>query len=407
MSFPFQPTERLYTSVAGGGESLGIWGPGNIAFPDLDDFASLLSGAASSTEAKGLPTPPLGENLELGGGRHSTVEDLEAFLLGSADIPTVPPSMGIANAFQETDFVFADVMASTGSSPQTTTMSATVEGQHSRPTIDTLPSTASRTRPGQPMSPVSITSNDEAPISEVEPKSIGKRRKLTAEEKDQRAKERAIRNRQAAQDSRDKKRKYIDDLQATNAHLSQQNVELTQRLESIERTNQSLTSRIEDLVSQLASFRKRFKSSDDSQFLSLGALSSDPAAVASQQRMLSSKRNSKSLATTAQGTSASKSSSTSTQAHPLATMVVVTLFQSMVYMITTSRVFSPLTSLLTLGSRLKNSAEGAVDLKSNRGESWRQIRTGVGLSPDLNGYYSTQPCSRLEKFPVLRKIWAM
>ncbi|KAI8910657.1 hypothetical protein DFJ77DRAFT_418794, partial [Powellomyces hirtus] len=79
-----------------------------------------------------------------------------------------------------------------------------------------------------------------------------KRRKLTPEEKEKRAKERAIRNRQAAQDSRDKKRKYVDDLEATNA-------ELTMRLETTEQTNMTLAARLEQMAAQLAAFRKRFK----------------------------------------------------------------------------------------------------------------------------------------------------
>ncbi|KAI8825278.1 uncharacterized protein EV422DRAFT_484484, partial [Fimicolochytrium jonesii] len=87
----------------------------------------------------------------------------------------------------------------------------------------------------------------------------GKRRKLTPEEKEQRAKDRAIRNRQAAQDSRDKKRKYMDDLEATNAALQQHNANLAKRLEVTERSNFTLMSRLEDLASQFASISKRFK----------------------------------------------------------------------------------------------------------------------------------------------------
>lgn len=61
-----------------------------------------------------------------------------------------------------------------------------------------------------------------------------------------------MKNRAAAQDSRDRKRKYVSDLEATNALLLQQNAALQSRLKLLEDANAALTSRLSTISNLLS-----------------------------------------------------------------------------------------------------------------------------------------------------------
>ncbi|KAJ1345071.1 hypothetical protein BSLG_000586 [Batrachochytrium salamandrivorans] len=75
---------------------------------------------------------------------------------------------------------------------------------------------------------------------------------ITPGDREDRARERTIRNRQAAQESRERKKLLNEELQAENARLRQSNASLASRLETIERSNQNLISRLDHLSSQLS-----------------------------------------------------------------------------------------------------------------------------------------------------------
>ncbi|KAJ3188563.1 hypothetical protein HDU85_004277 [Gaertneriomyces sp. JEL0708] len=196
-----------------------------------------------------------------------------------------------------------------GVSPVSGTVTPTSMHSTSLP-IPKLP--VSRKTPALSLSPVSAASQDDhsggehdetttpsqpLPSSKNKP-TTRKRRKLTPEEKEQKAQERVLRNRQAAQESRDKKRKYVEDLESVNEHLEKQNETLIRRLESVEKRNESLSSKLEELVGLLGMFRKKVKldlddlsgrdiSGGDGDGLVLGALS-HPEVV---MRGISLKRN--------------------------------------------------------------------------------------------------------------------
>ncbi|KAI8581775.1 hypothetical protein K450DRAFT_231133 [Umbelopsis ramanniana AG] len=69
---------------------------------------------------------------------------------------------------------------------------------------------------------------NDCPSEHINPK----KRKHTLEDKDQKQKERILRNRAAAQDSRDRKRRYISNLENDNQQLKEKNEELNKRLQT-------------------------------------------------------------------------------------------------------------------------------------------------------------------------------
>ncbi|OLL23912.1 Transcriptional activator hacA [Neolecta irregularis DAH-3] len=73
----------------------------------------------------------------------------------------------------------------------------------------------------------------------------------TAEEKAQRQQERILRNRLAAQTSRERKRKYIEDLEGMRDSLRSENSQLVKRVRSLEGENKELMSRLESMAGQI------------------------------------------------------------------------------------------------------------------------------------------------------------
>ncbi|GJJ78145.1 hypothetical protein EMPS_10504 [Entomortierella parvispora] len=71
-------------------------------------------------------------------------------------------------------------------------------------------------------------------------------------DKDAKARERVLRNRAAAQESRDKKRKYVAEIEASNETLQEENCQLLKRLKTVESDNRSLSQRLETLTAQFS-----------------------------------------------------------------------------------------------------------------------------------------------------------
>jgi hypothetical protein len=78
-----------------------------------------------------------------------------------------------------------------------------------------------------------------------------RRRSVDPVDREAKARERTLRNRAAAQMSREKKRRYLEDLEATNLQLKLDNASLTSRLSDVETDNQSLTRKLEAVTLQL------------------------------------------------------------------------------------------------------------------------------------------------------------
>ncbi|KAF8957864.1 hypothetical protein BGZ46_002090 [Entomortierella lignicola] len=75
-------------------------------------------------------------------------------------------------------------------------------------------------------------------------------------DKEAKARERVLRNRAAAQESRDKKRKYVSDIEATNESLQEENSQLQKRLKTVESDNLALSQRLEALTEQFAQMQQ-------------------------------------------------------------------------------------------------------------------------------------------------------
>ncbi|KAG0300078.1 hypothetical protein BGZ98_009506 [Dissophora globulifera] len=75
-------------------------------------------------------------------------------------------------------------------------------------------------------------------------------------DKEAKVRERVLRNRAAAQESRDKKRKYVSDIEASNEHLQHENTQLLKRLKTVESDNLALSQRLEVLTTQFAQMQQ-------------------------------------------------------------------------------------------------------------------------------------------------------
>ncbi|KAK9468016.1 hypothetical protein V1512DRAFT_260571 [Lipomyces arxii] len=87
-----------------------------------------------------------------------------------------------------------------------------------------------------------------------------RKRAKTAVEKEQRRIERILRNRQAAQSSREKKRKQLEELEVINDRLVEENKLAQERLVNVELENKSLKSKLAALSSQLDAMKEMFNS---------------------------------------------------------------------------------------------------------------------------------------------------
>ncbi|KAG0209324.1 hypothetical protein BGX33_005689 [Mortierella sp. NVP41] len=87
-----------------------------------------------------------------------------------------------------------------------------------------------------------------------------KRSAVAPLDKEAKARERVLRNRAAAQESRDKKRKYVAEIEASNETLQQENCQLLKRLKTVERDNLALNQRLEVLTAQFAQMQQQLSS---------------------------------------------------------------------------------------------------------------------------------------------------
>ncbi|KAF9133747.1 hypothetical protein BG015_003516 [Linnemannia schmuckeri] len=91
-----------------------------------------------------------------------------------------------------------------------------------------------------------------------------KRSAVDPADKEAKARERVLRNRAAAQESRDKKRKYVAEIEASNETLQEENCQLLKRLKTVESDNLSLHQRLETLTAQFAQMQQQLASSSPS-----------------------------------------------------------------------------------------------------------------------------------------------
>ncbi|KAG0240968.1 hypothetical protein BGX31_001550 [Mortierella sp. GBA43] len=83
-----------------------------------------------------------------------------------------------------------------------------------------------------------------------------KRAQADPSEKEAKALQRVLRNRAAAQESRDKKRKYVSEIEASNEQLQHENTQLLKRLKTVESDNVALSQRLEALTAQFAQMQQ-------------------------------------------------------------------------------------------------------------------------------------------------------
>jgi small-conductance mechanosensitive channel len=86
-----------------------------------------------------------------------------------------------------------------------------------------------------------------------------KKSRLSLDDKDQKTKERILRNRAAAQESRDKKRRYVSDLENSNKQLTEENERANKRVKALEDQNAILQSQLEAFTRQLANLQAQIK----------------------------------------------------------------------------------------------------------------------------------------------------
>jgi len=106
-----------------------------------------------------------------------------------------------------------------------------------------------------------LSTNDE---SNSKKKTAGgrKRKAESLEEKEQRQRERILRNRHAAQMSRDKKRRQMADLESQNALLKEENEHLSKRLKVVEEENINLSAKLDVISAQLSEIQSHLAVSE-------------------------------------------------------------------------------------------------------------------------------------------------
>jgi len=137
--------------------------------------------------------------------------------------------------------------------------------------------------------PNSQTSSEVAPSSPVmtlmsedktSKKQNGRKRKAESlEEKEARARERVLRNRHAAQMSRDKKRRQLADLEAQNVLLKEENSHLSKRMKLVEEENATLSVKLEAISAQLTEIQSQLAVSEVTKILLDGVRGSAASAT--------------------------------------------------------------------------------------------------------------------------------
>jgi hypothetical protein len=73
---------------------------------------------------------------------------------------------------------------------------------------------------------------------------------------------RILRNRAAAQESRDKKRRYVADLETNNEQLRSENETMNKRIKLLETHNQTMSTQLADFARQIAQLQQQLQSSN-------------------------------------------------------------------------------------------------------------------------------------------------
>ncbi|CAG8742787.1 14333_t:CDS:2, partial [Cetraspora pellucida] len=170
----------------------------------------------------------------------------------------------------------------------------------------TLPNLAPSITPMKPIAPAlfsPISSISFSPTSEADPserqsstnnvsteekkKSAGgrKRKAESLEEKEQRQRERILRNRHAAQMSRDKKRRQMADLESQNTILKEENSHLSKRLKVVEEENANLSAKLDSISAQLAEIQSHLAVSEMNKVLLDGVRGSAVSAASEKESL--------------------------------------------------------------------------------------------------------------------------
>ncbi|KAI8370404.1 uncharacterized protein BYT42DRAFT_537883 [Radiomyces spectabilis] len=91
--------------------------------------------------------------------------------------------------------------------------------------------------------------------------------RLSLDDKTQKTKDRILRNRAAAQASRDKKRRYVADLESSNKQLKEENEQVTKRAKVLESENALLKAEMEELRRQLTGLEGQIQFGDNASAL--------------------------------------------------------------------------------------------------------------------------------------------
>ncbi|KAF9578721.1 hypothetical protein BGW38_005346 [Lunasporangiospora selenospora] len=108
-------------------------------------------------------------------------------------------------------------------------------------------------------------SKSQATEASVESTTPRRRSNVDPADKEAKARERVLRNRAAAQESRDKKRKYVADIETSNQDLQDENTQLLKRLKTVEDDNLLLSQRIETLMAQFAQMQQQLALASEKQ----------------------------------------------------------------------------------------------------------------------------------------------
>ncbi|ORY98845.1 hypothetical protein BCR43DRAFT_488271 [Syncephalastrum racemosum] len=94
----------------------------------------------------------------------------------------------------------------------------------------------------------SSSSNDSSSSMSGNNNNRVRKSQVSLSDKDQKAKARILRNRAAAQESRDKKRRYVADLEECNQQLAQENKTIHERMQWLEAQNAFLQAQLAALL---------------------------------------------------------------------------------------------------------------------------------------------------------------
>ncbi|KAI8365058.1 hypothetical protein EDC96DRAFT_510347 [Choanephora cucurbitarum] len=102
-----------------------------------------------------------------------------------------------------------------------------------------------------PLPPPVASGNQKRKSIERDDSVASKKSRLSLDDKDQKTKERILRNRAAAQESRDKKRRYVSELESNNKQLTEQNEALNEQVKQLQAQNALITAQLEAITRQL------------------------------------------------------------------------------------------------------------------------------------------------------------